>query len=201
MKSGAGGCERSSSRSAAMVWLLGSAGVPVAGIPAGLPAADRFEPLFAWPTFPRFGSAIGSPCLMWEGRMRAPAKAHYCACPKGEIKHASPTACFGYMKMSSPNCSVKMSPHGTPNHEQQGDSAAGSASGRQGRQDHEPGGCRGAGIGGEFRRLRRRFEAQGSVGLVHRSRGRQSPKRLPEALRRRVARLIKVGMPGSTIAI
>ena len=42
-----------------------------------------------------------------------------------------------------------------------------------------------------FRRLRRRFEAGGVAGLVHRARGRPSPKRTPQALRRRIARLMK----------
>lgn len=43
----------------------------------------------------------------------------------------------------------------------------------------------------QFRRLRRRFEAGGVAGLVHRARGRPSPKRIPEALRRRIAQLMK----------
>jgi transposase len=43
----------------------------------------------------------------------------------------------------------------------------------------------------QFRRLRRRFESEGTAGLVHRSRGRRSPKRISEALRRRVARLLQ----------
>src|SRR5574337_560517 len=43
----------------------------------------------------------------------------------------------------------------------------------------------------QFRRLRRRFEAGGAAGLIHRSRGRPSPKRLAESLRRRVAKWIQ----------
>lgn len=43
----------------------------------------------------------------------------------------------------------------------------------------------------QFRRLRRRLEAQGLAGLVHRSRGRRSPKQIAEPLRRRIARLIQ----------
>jgi transposase len=40
------------------------------------------------------------------------------------------------------------------------------------------------------RRLRRRFEAQGAEGLLHRSRGRPSPRRLASRLRQRVATLL-----------
>lgn len=43
----------------------------------------------------------------------------------------------------------------------------------------------------QFRRLRRRFEAEGVAGLVHRARGRPSPKRIPGALRRRIAKLMQ----------
>ena len=43
----------------------------------------------------------------------------------------------------------------------------------------------------QFRRLRRRFEQGGNAALVHRSRGRPSPRRIPEAIRRRVSRLIQ----------
>lgn len=42
----------------------------------------------------------------------------------------------------------------------------------------------------QVRRLRRRFEAGGAEGLVHRSRGRASPRRLGRGLRQRVARLL-----------
>src|SRR6266705_5249808 len=40
------------------------------------------------------------------------------------------------------------------------------------------------------RRLRRRFDAQGAAGLLHRSRGRPSPRRLAARLRQRVATLL-----------
>src|SRR5438034_1702497 len=39
-------------------------------------------------------------------------------------------------------------------------------------------------------RLKRRFEATGAAGLLHRSRGRPSPRRLPARLRQRVATLL-----------
>ncbi len=42
----------------------------------------------------------------------------------------------------------------------------------------------------QVRRLRRRFEGAGAAGLLHRSRGRASPRRLARALRQRVARLL-----------
>src|SRR5438093_11225293 len=38
-------------------------------------------------------------------------------------------------------------------------------------------------------RLKRRFEAAGAAGLLHRSRGRPSPRRPPARLRQRVATL------------
>ena len=38
----------------------------------------------------------------------------------------------------------------------------------------------------QVRRMRRRYEAEGDVGVVHRARGRPSNRRLPEVLRRRV---------------
>lgn len=43
----------------------------------------------------------------------------------------------------------------------------------------------------QFRRLRRRFETVGVQGLVHRGRGRPSPRRLPKALRQRVRVLLQ----------
>jgi len=43
----------------------------------------------------------------------------------------------------------------------------------------------------QVRRLRRRFETQGAEGLVHRSRGRPSPRRLAQRLRQRVALLLR----------
>ena len=43
----------------------------------------------------------------------------------------------------------------------------------------------------QFRRLRRRFEAEGTPGLLHRSRGRRSPKRLSQRLRSRIAKLLR----------
>lgn len=43
----------------------------------------------------------------------------------------------------------------------------------------------------QFRRLRRRFEADGTQGLVHRGRGRPSPRQLPRALRQRVRVLLQ----------
>lgn len=39
-------------------------------------------------------------------------------------------------------------------------------------------------------RLKRRFEAAGAAGLLHRSRGRPSPRRLAARLRQRVATLL-----------
>jgi transposase len=42
----------------------------------------------------------------------------------------------------------------------------------------------------QVRRLRRRFEARGAAGLLHRSRGRPSPRRLASRLRQRVATLL-----------
>ena len=42
----------------------------------------------------------------------------------------------------------------------------------------------------QVRRLRRRFEAEGAEGLMHRSRGRPSPRGLPRPLRQRVATLL-----------
>src|SRR4029450_1827433 len=42
----------------------------------------------------------------------------------------------------------------------------------------------------QVRRLRRRFEAQGAEGLLHRSRGRPSPRRVAARLRQRVATLL-----------
>ena len=42
----------------------------------------------------------------------------------------------------------------------------------------------------QVRRLRRRFEGEGARGLVHRTRGRPSPRRLAPALRRRVSELL-----------
>lgn len=39
-------------------------------------------------------------------------------------------------------------------------------------------------------RLKRRFEAGGAAGLLHRSRGRPSPRRLPAPLRQRVTTLL-----------
>ena len=43
----------------------------------------------------------------------------------------------------------------------------------------------------QFRRLRRRFELGGVTALLHRGRGRPSPRRLPEAIRRRVEALLR----------
>lgn len=43
----------------------------------------------------------------------------------------------------------------------------------------------------QFRRLRRRYEAEGASGLIHRSRGRSSPKRIPAEVRLRVAKLMQ----------
>jgi transposase len=42
----------------------------------------------------------------------------------------------------------------------------------------------------QVRRLRRRFEAEGAEGMVHRSRGRPSPRQLDRRLRQRVAALL-----------
>jgi transposase len=42
----------------------------------------------------------------------------------------------------------------------------------------------------QVRRLRRRFEAQGAEGLLHRSRGQPSPRRVAARLRQRVATLL-----------
>ena len=42
----------------------------------------------------------------------------------------------------------------------------------------------------QVRRLRRRFEAAGAEGLLHRGRGRASPRRLAARLRQQVARLL-----------
>jgi transposase len=42
----------------------------------------------------------------------------------------------------------------------------------------------------QVRRLRRRFEAEGAEGLLHRGRGRSSPRRLVSRLRQQVARLL-----------
>src|SRR5712691_11528755 len=42
----------------------------------------------------------------------------------------------------------------------------------------------------QVRRLRRRFETEGAEGLLHRSRGRPSPRRLVQRLRQRVAALL-----------
>src|SRR5882672_2111055 len=42
----------------------------------------------------------------------------------------------------------------------------------------------------QVRRLRRRFETEGAEGLLHRSRGRPSPRRLARRLRQRVATLL-----------
>jgi len=42
----------------------------------------------------------------------------------------------------------------------------------------------------QVRRLRRRFETEGAEGLLHRSRGRPSPRRLARRLRQRVAALL-----------
>jgi len=42
----------------------------------------------------------------------------------------------------------------------------------------------------QVRRLRRRFETEGAEGLVHRSRGRPSRRRLARRLRQRVAALL-----------
>src|SRR6266849_3117475 len=42
----------------------------------------------------------------------------------------------------------------------------------------------------QLRRLRRRFETEGAEGLLHRSRGRPSPRRLARRLRQQVARLL-----------
>src|SRR6266704_2540020 len=46
------------------------------------------------------------------------------------------------------------------------------------------------------RRLRRRFDAQGAAGLLHRSRGRPSPRRLAARLRQRVATLLSTTYRG-----
>lgn len=43
----------------------------------------------------------------------------------------------------------------------------------------------------QFQRLKRRFRADGAGGLLHRLRGRPSPRRLPAALRQRVAALLR----------
>jgi hypothetical protein len=43
----------------------------------------------------------------------------------------------------------------------------------------------------QVRRLLRRYEREGDVGLVHRSRGRPSNRRIPEATRRRVMALVR----------
>src|SRR4029450_2057603 len=49
--------------------------------------------------------------------------------------------CWCSMKMSPPNCSVKMSsPHGDFYDEQEGSAARGARQSSPGRQDHEPGG-------------------------------------------------------------
>ncbi len=42
----------------------------------------------------------------------------------------------------------------------------------------------------QVRRLRRRFEAAGAEGLLHRGRGRSSPRRLVPRLRQQVVRLL-----------
>jgi transposase len=43
----------------------------------------------------------------------------------------------------------------------------------------------------QVRRLLRRYEREGDAGLVHRSRGRPSNRRIPEATRRRVMALVR----------
>ena len=43
----------------------------------------------------------------------------------------------------------------------------------------------------QVRRLKRRVRAEGPPGVVHRSRGRASPRRLPEELRAEVTRLYR----------
>ena len=48
----------------------------------------------------------------------------------------------------------------------------------------------------QFQRLKRRFHAEGARGLVHRGRGRASPRRLPPAVRQRAAALLQVTYQG-----
>ena len=43
----------------------------------------------------------------------------------------------------------------------------------------------------QVQRLKRRFRGAGARGLVHRSRGRASPRRLPPEVRQRVAALLQ----------
>jgi len=48
----------------------------------------------------------------------------------------------------------------------------------------------------QFHRLKKRFARDGPQGLLHRSRGRPSPRRLDEALRQRITALITTAYPG-----
>ena len=48
----------------------------------------------------------------------------------------------------------------------------------------------------QFQRLKRRYAAEGATGLVHRLRGRPSPRRLRPAVRARVARLLQQAYAG-----
>src|SRR5438309_2238644 len=48
----------------------------------------------------------------------------------------------------------------------------------------------------QFHRLKKRFARDGPRGLLHRSRGRPSPRRLDEDLRQRITALITTAYPG-----
>jgi transposase len=48
----------------------------------------------------------------------------------------------------------------------------------------------------QFRRLKARYRARGLAGLLHGNRGRPSPRRLPEHVRRTVARLLRTTCAG-----
>src|SRR6267378_6603645 len=85
------------------------------------------------------------------------------------------------------NCSVKLSPHGDIHDEQEGSAPGGPGlRALAGRITNQQGATALHLSVRQFHRLKKRFARDGPRGLLHRSRGRPSPRRLDEDLRQRI---------------